>query len=132
MNQCTSRQFYLYFHNMIKLIDQGQYSLIETKRQTKIISLGDKNVFAWVTAGRLGEILVASYNPHKADHVLALGRYRIYEVKDEPNITDLVHLELLVGDGKWQGYLLPTGLPNGKRRRRIVPTNEIITKSIVN
>lgn len=116
---------------MIKLLQQGTYRLIETKRQIKILSL-DRGVFAWITAGKLGEILVASHNLHKADHVLASGRYRIYEVKDEPNITDLVHLELLVGDGKWQGYLLPTGLPNGKRRRRIVPTNEVITKSIVN
>lgn len=117
---------------MIKLIDQGKYSLIETRRQTKILSLGEKNVFAWVSAGELGEILVASHNPHKADHVLSSGKYRMYEVKGEPRITDLVHLELLVGNGKWQGYLLPTGLPNGKRRSRIVPTNEMITKSINN
>ena len=116
---------------MIKLIEQGSYTLIETKRQVKILSL-EKSVFVWLSAGEIGEILVASHNPHKTDHVLALGRYRIYEVKDEPEITDLIHLELLVGGGTWQGYLLLTGLPNGKRRSRIVPTKEIITKSISN
>lgn len=88
-------------------------------------------MFAWINASGIGEILVVSQNPHKTDHVLAVGKHRIYEVKDEPDLTDLIHLELLVGDGVWQGYLLPTGLPtNENKRNRIIPTLEIITKSI--
>jgi hypothetical protein len=38
------------------------------------------------------------------------------------------HLELSLGKGVWQGYLLLTGLPTAvKIRRRIVPANEVIT-----
>ena len=116
---------------MIKLIQHGSYKLIETKSQAKILTLDEKNTYVWLFAKKIGEILVTSHNPHKADHTLTVGKYRIYNIKDEPKLTDLVHLELLVGDGVWQGYLLPTGLPADiKKRARIVPTKEIITKSV--
>ncbi|MBI4080630.1 MAG: hypothetical protein HY430_02555 [Candidatus Levybacteria bacterium] len=115
---------------MIKLIEKGIYALIETKGQTKILTLDGNRTFAWVSLAEIGEILVASHKSHKVDYMLATGRYRTYEVKDEPKLTDLVHLELLVGDGIWQGYLLPTGLPTEeKKRNRIIPTNETITRS---
>lgn len=111
-------------------MQEGSYQLIETKRQIKILTLDDKKTFAFINAAEIGEILVTSHNPHKIDYILSRGKYRIYEVKDESRFTDLVHLELLVGDGVWQGYLLPTGLPTDeKRRNRIIPTKEIITKA---
>src|SRR5579863_3870775 len=100
---------------MIQLIKNGTYKLIETKSMTKILYFdknGVKKVYAWINAAAIGEILVSSHNPHDVDYILALGKYRLYDVKDEPKLTGLVHLELLVGDGVWQGYLLPTGLPN--------------------
>lgn len=113
---------------MIKTIQNGEYTLLETKGHVKILTLDRKATFAWINAQNIGEILVASHNPHKADHTLAIGKYRIYEVKNEPNITDLIHLELMIGEGKWQGYLLLNGLPKGqKKRNRIIPTDEIIT-----
>lgn len=123
---------------MIKLTHQGHYKLIETKGQTKVLylnpdstSLQTKNVYAWVNVSDIGEILITSTNPHKTDYILSLGRYRIYQVKDEPKLTDLTHLELFVGEGLWQGYLLPTGMPNLKERKKlIIPTHEVITKSI--
>lgn len=115
---------------MIKLITNGTYKLIETKSQNRILSL-DRNthVYAWINAGNIGEILVTTHKSHRVDHLLAVGKYRLYEVKDEQKLTDLTHFELLVGDGVWQGYLLPLGMPNGVKRRRIIPTKEIITKS---
>lgn len=114
---------------MIVLIDNGHYSLIQTHNQTKIIKLNNKT-FAWVVADKIGEILVATHKKHEVDHILATGNYRLYEVEDEPDLVDLVHLELFVGEGKWQGYLLPTGLPSGgKKRSEIIPTDEIITKT---
>ena len=120
----------MYSKKMIKLIQEGQFSLMETKNQTKILSLDKKQSFAWINALDIGEILVTSHTAHKVDCILSIGRYRMYEVKDEPDFVDLVHLELCVGDGVWQGYLLPTGLPTDeKKRNRIIPTNEIITKS---
>ncbi len=115
---------------MIKLIKEGKYRLIETKNQTKVLTLDGKKTFAWVPVADIGEILIASHTKHKTDHTLCMGTYRLYEVKDEAKLTDLVHLELLVGEGVWQGYLLLTGLPTiAKNRNRIVPTDEIITKS---
>lgn len=115
---------------MMKLLQQGQYRLIETRGQTKILILNRQKTFAWINAADIGEILVASHKSHKADHILAVGNYRLYEVKNEPTFTDLLHLELLVGEGMWQGYLLPTGLPNEeKKRNRIIPTKEIITRT---
>lgn len=113
---------------MIKLLKAGNYQLIETKGQVKILSLDDQT-FAWVNAAEIGELLVSSQNPHKTDHILALGKYRLYEVGDEAHFTDLEHLELFVGEGKWQGYLLTSGLPDqNNKRKRIIPTDEIITK----
>lgn len=115
---------------MIKLVKHGDYKLIETKGLTKILSLSDKGTYAWVNAEGIGEILVSSHKKHQADYVLACGKYRLYEVKDEPKLADTFHMELSVGKGCWQGYLLVTGFPtNEHKKNRIIPTKEIITKS---
>lgn len=115
---------------MVRLIQEGKFKLIETKNQTKILTLDGDKTYAWVKAEDIGEILVTSHKIHRTDHILSIGNYRMYDVEDEPNLTDLIHLELFVGDGVWQGYLLTTGLPTDeKKRNRIIPTKEIITKS---
>ncbi len=115
---------------MIKIVAQGTYHLIETKGHTKILTLDRKKTYAWVNAEDIGEILVTTHKSHEVDHLLSAGNYRIYDVKDEDNIADLLHLELFVGEGLWQGYVLPTGLPNDeKKRNRIIPTKELITKT---
>lgn len=115
---------------MIRLLGQGDYQLTETRGITKILRLSDRGVFAWVNAGEIGEILVATTNKFNDLYTLASGKYRIYEVKDEPKLTDTLHLELFTGKGLWQGYLLITGFPTDEHKRtRIIPTNEIITKS---
>lgn len=116
---------------MVKLIQQGTYSLIETNGMVKVLNLDDDRMFVWINAEKIGEILITSHSPHRAHQLLARGRYRLYDVKNEPKLTDIKHFELLVGDGKWQGYLLPTGLPtDDDKKNRIIPTQEIITKSI--
>jgi hypothetical protein len=112
---------------MITVMAKGDYRLIETKSQVKILYL-DGQAYAWVWAKDIGEILVTTHQPHTTDHVLAVGRYRMYQVENDPSYVDLPHLELLVGPSEWQGYLLPTGLPLGKKiRARIIPTTEQIT-----
>jgi hypothetical protein len=117
---------------MITLIGEGVYRLIETKGQTKILTLDDSQTFAWVMAGDIGEILVASHKQHKVDHILALGAYKLYAVDDEPELTDMQHLELAVGQDRWQGYLLLTGLPTeSDKRHRIIPTDEVIAGKYV-
>lgn len=113
---------------MIRLLAKGTYKLLETKTQIKILVLDDYKNLAWVNAGGIGEILVSTYKKHKADHVLSVGNYRLYNVKKEPKLTDLKHIELHTGNCLWQGYLLPRGLPDNKnKRKRIIPTTEVIT-----
>ena len=112
---------------MITMQRSGHYRLIETKHNTKILYLDD-DAYAWVEPASIGEILVVSRSSHKTDCVLSNGAYRMYGVTDEPRLADHIHLELATGEGKWQGYLLLTGLPNDKKTRaRIVPTPELIT-----
>ena len=116
---------------MIKLLKEGTYTLIETKHHNKILTLDQKKPFVWIMAEKIGEILIVSYVPHNIDHILAAGKYRLYDVNDEPELTDLLHLELHAGNGMWQGYLLPLGLPDDEtKRHRIIPTKEIITKTM--
>lgn len=104
---------------------------METVSNTKILILDNKRIFAWVNVDTIGEILITSHKLHKTDTTLSVGKYRFYSVKDEPDLTDLEHLELHTGNGIWQGYLLPTGLPDDqKKKNRIIPTVEVITKSI--
>lgn len=129
INEAFSFYAYDMFY-MIQLIRRGEYSLIETKGETKILSLDNQASFAWVSASEIGEILVSTHKKHWVDHILALGKYRLYKVKDEIDLIDTLHLELFVGEGVWQGYLLPTGFPNKeKMKSRIIPTREIITKT---
>lgn len=112
---------------MISLTRTGFYKLVETKNNIKILYL-DGETFAWVEPKKIGEILVATHALHKTDCILAVGHYNLYTVIDEPKLSDLLHLELEVGKNCWQGYLLLTGLPEGKKKRgRIIPTHEIIT-----
>lgn len=112
---------------MICLLENGKYSLFETSGHTRVLEIDNKEDFAWINTG-VGEILVHSEQAFKPKERIAEGSYRLYSVKDEPKLTDLKHLELFVGEGKWQGYLLPTGLPEGKKKRsKIIPTEEIIT-----
>lgn len=111
---------------MVTLLQHGRYTLVETRSQTKILTL-DASVFAWIWVAEIGELLISSYTNHKTDHQLARGTYNLYDVTDEPALTDLRHLELSIGKGGWQGYLLPTGLPEGTHsRKRVIPTSEVI------
>lgn len=113
---------------MISLIRSGDYQLVETKADTKILRLDD-DTYAWVKAEDIGEILVYSTKDHEFDTLLSSGEYRMYNVEGEPKIADLIHLELEAGIGNWQSYLLLTGLPSDDRKRtRIIPTKELITK----
>lgn len=111
---------------MIKLFKKGKYLLVETKSDTKVLKL-DKKTFVWVFTKTVGEILVSTHRGHETDQKLAKGEYRIYKVEDEPKLTDTLHLELAVGEGEWQGYLLPTGFPKDRKvRSRIIPTEELV------
>ena len=116
---------------MVRTLESGKYKLIETWGHTKILQFNGKKSYAWIVAKNIGELLVSTSKKHAADYVLSVGGYRMYKVIDEPDLIDGVHLELLAGDGVWQGYLLPTGFPTkNKVRNRIIPTKELLTKTI--
>lgn len=114
---------------MVRLIRQGFYSLIEAKGAIKVLILDDEE-FVWINAEKNGDILINSNFSHRAQNLLARGGYRLYKVKGESNLTGYQHLELFNGDGKWQGYLLPAGLPDDIHvSDNIISTQELITKS---
>lgn len=115
---------------MIKLIKKGKYSLVETKSDTKILTL-DRKSYVWIFTRSIGEMLVTTRVGHKTDQKLAKGEYRLYVVENEPKLVDTLHLELAIGEGDWQGYLLITGFPKDKKTRsRIIPTEETISKGL--
>lgn len=115
---------------MIRLLKDGAYKLIETKKQTKILIM-DKNAIYQFWHLPVGEIIISTYEKDIFDSIFSYGRYRLYEVKKEKDLTDHMHLELFVGNGIWQGYLLPTGLPTEKKKiTTIMVTEEIITKTL--
>jgi hypothetical protein len=112
---------------MIMLLRTGAYELAETKNGIKLLHLGTKT-YAWIVAPRIGSLLIFSSLPHVEREVLSKGIFRLYKVVDEPHLSDQLHLEVEVGKDVWQGYLLPTGLPNREASRKLViPTREIIT-----
>lgn len=112
---------------MITILKTGSYKLVETRGNNKILYLDD-DVYAWIDSKKVGELLVTTHSPHKAYFALSGGAYILYNVKDEEALTDLQHLELEFGTYAWQGYLLPTGLPDDeKKKSRIIPTDQVIT-----
>lgn len=114
---------------MRRLINSGKYYLAETRHHTKILHL-DAASYAWVESWRAGEILVLSTKSTDVNKLLGSGHYSLFEVVDDPDLSDQQHLELEVGKDIWQGYLLPTGLPRTNHKRsRIIPTTERINKS---
>lgn len=112
---------------MIRAIKKGKYEIVETKYRTKLLYL-DENAFAWIHPKNIGEILVSSHHVRESDVKVSQGVYILYDVVNEDALTDLKHLELEYSPGKWQGYLLPTGLPRGRKiRAKIIPTNELVS-----
>jgi hypothetical protein len=112
---------------MIKEIKKGDYTLTQTKFETRILTLDDTKSYAWIVAEGIGEILVLTDDEHTLSATLSTGEYVLYDVEDEPELTDLVHLELQTGAHSWQGYLLTNGLPTEKaKRHRIIPTDQLI------
>ena len=113
---------------MISLQALGSYRLVQTKKHhTKLLYL-DNDAYAWMTYENTGEILVILTSEFAVECSLSVGEYRLFKVEGESSLTDTLHLELEVGNNKWQGYLLLTGLPgNVNKHTRIIPTNEIIS-----
>ena len=113
---------------MIKLIDKGRYALVETYSHTKILRLG-KSKYAWIDTSK-GELLVKTKRAYRGSLTLSARQYRLYEVENERDLPNALHLELNTGNGKWQAYILPSGLPNeSKPRAPMLPRARSITVS---
>jgi hypothetical protein len=113
---------------MLKIVYRGEYILSETNDQLKILNL-DNKLFGWVSSKGNGELFLYPHKNIPQSSILAMGKYRLYEVNEDKKFTDQPHLELSVGLGNWQAYLVPEGLPKKESMSRIVPTSEVITKT---
>lgn len=106
---------------------RGRYTLFETPRQNRILSLGDGLWFAWVQ-GEQGEILVRSDSDHERDQTVQQGEYYLVEFKDDASFTDVPHL-FLERDGEFQELILPNGLPtDDDTQKRVVGTDKSISR----
>jgi hypothetical protein len=114
---------------MVTLFEKSFYCLVKTKSGSRLLCI-ERGTFTWVDPETIGEMRVATHTPHTTDYVIRTGRYRLYDVKDEPPLAGLQHLELEYGPTDWHGYLLLTGLPRDQEERTcVVPTPQIITGS---
>ena len=107
---------------MIHIVQRGLYSLVKTRSRKMILILDKKNIFK---LSRQNIQLLSQVNDIACK--VCMCAYRLYDVKDEGMLTDQMHLELCIGKGHWQGYLLPEGLPTKHTSKKpIVPTQELI------
>jgi len=112
---------------MVSIMRQGSYKLTESRLQIKALYL-DSSSYAMLFIDALGEMIATAREPKPSDYTLSAGHYRLYDIVDEPDMSEGLHLELEVGDDIWQGYLLPNGLPDkGSIRGCLLPTHELVT-----
>lgn len=116
---------------MIRLIRWGEYRLAIIAEGSTIIAIDD-DVYSVFPEQATLEIYdkLASYIPAASALTLHQGNYRVFDVYDEPQLTETIHLELEDEDGYVKSYLLPRGWPNESLRRvRQIPTAQQITNS---
>lgn len=112
---------------MIRVLGAGEYRLVERTRQVKILYL-DTKPYVWLATPGVGQLLIATHRSRESDRILGAGRYRLYDVKDEPDLSGHKHLELSLGGSRWQGYILLSGLPTSKKpHSKVLATNELIS-----
>ena len=117
---------------MIKNLQSGAYKLVKNNIGNELLYLGNKP-YIWRTTPTGTCSLEATHRLQTDECILSTGQYRLYSVSDDNIFSNLTHLELLVGSGKWQGYTLPQGLPTmGSGRASFRPTNETITNASYN
>src|SRR5688572_1082990 len=106
----------------------GRYTMFETPRENRILSLGSDLWFAWVE-GEQGEILVRSDADHERQRTLQEGEYYLVDFKNDESFTDVPHL-FLERDGEFQEIILPNGLPtDDDAQKRVVGTDKTIARS---
>ena len=103
----------------------GRYTLFETPRENRILSLGSDLWFAWVQ-GEQGDILVRSDEDHEQQRTIQEGEYYLVDFSSDPSFTDVPHL-FLERDDQFQELILPNGLPTvDDAQKRIVETAKTV------
>lgn len=114
---------------MIRLIQWGRYRLAIIAEGNTIMSIDGRtySLFSNSNTLELFDELAASIRAEAAI-TLHHGDYRMYDVYDELDLAETIHLELEDEDGYVKSYLLPHGLPEESRRQvRQLPTTQQIT-----
>lgn len=112
---------------MITVVDRGSYCLLENKKQGKVLIFDDKKSYSLTEYGKLKKIPLYPHKNTKNNCLLCKGNFRLYKVSNEEHLSSNFHLELNIGQGQWQGYLLPKGLPKNRTINSIIPTQELIS-----
>jgi hypothetical protein len=113
---------------MITLLQSGKYTLFQAVEEVKALLL-DKKLYGWQEIKDEEELVFFSLHKFHPVDVTTTGKYRLYEVTGEKKFVNAIHLELFAGDGKWEGYVLPDGLPTKEsRRKKILRIDTTITK----
>lgn len=114
---------------MIQLVESSSYKLVETKNNLKALILDTIPGYLWTNVGCDGSLDYTKLDTSQICCILSANNYRLYEVANEPNLKNGLHLELYVGKRKWQAYLLTKGFPTPKNKKRpISKIDEVITK----
>lgn len=113
---------------MIRLIQWGRYRLAIIAEGNTIISV-DNAVYSLFPDSKTLEIFDTPVSRIGTESAISLhhGEYRMYDVYDELQLAETIHLELEDEDGYVMSYLLPRGLPDQARRRvrQITTTQQI-------
>lgn len=121
---------FIQYSIMITVIRTGAYRLFETHEKKGLLVLDGKSIYSWDLKNTPEKLWISPRTSIKTHTTLSTGKYRLYDVKNESNLTENLHLELMIAQGKWQGYVLPTGFPREvNTKKQIIPTEERITCS---
>ncbi|MEO6508973.1 MAG: hypothetical protein ABIO02_03395, partial [Patescibacteria group bacterium] len=83
---------------MIKNSDRGGY--------TKTKGIDEKICLSLVSHNNPEQKRRYEFNLQPENKIPKDGRYRIYEIDKEPNLSQGLHIELLFTRSKWQGFLI--------------------------
>lgn len=116
---------------MITVTGRGMYWLMN-KPMLLMLDDGDgeKALYRFTLSQGHGLINFIAGNKFDFTKDAVSGRFRMYEIKNERSFKDGIYLELSGGVGKWNCYILPTGLPDQNiLEKDILVAQECITKT---
>ena len=118
---------------MITVTGRGWYHFVE---KPKLLILDNehesgviKTAYHFNPDQKKAQISLAGINNMRFAEKVVSGRFRMYKTINEARFVDGTHLELCEEAGKWNCYILPTGLPNEKELQKDYSrTNACVTQ----